>query len=259
VSAGWRSIASEVHPVPLAVQSGVDTSLPVSVDHPQLVFRIFACLSGFKPAVTAAQKVVLYEEDPADPNGKRFVGSVIWRTAMLTTGLGQPPELAIRADVEVPERNLAIPNSSMVFDHYEVKEIRAELLGVRGVAVEKVRHADLVSFTCLKAFALDQRDEPKDAHDLIFCVENGDGGLEAAAKKFQSARSGRHGKVVEEALRILAKRFTDDGVTEGYRKDGSVAVARFEIGGDGEGVREVRLLRQREASDLIARFMKAIG
>jgi hypothetical protein len=63
---------------------------------------------GAQAAPTAAQKVVLYEEDPADPNGKRFVGSVIWRTAMLTTGLGQPPELAIRADVEVPERNLAM-------------------------------------------------------------------------------------------------------------------------------------------------------
>ena len=86
------------------------------------------------------------------------------------------------------------------------------MLGERGVAVERVRHANLVSFTCLKAFALDQRDEPKDAHDLIFCIENGDGGLAAAAKKFQSAQKGTHGKIVEEALRILAKRFTDDGV-----------------------------------------------
>ena len=63
---------------------------------------------GAQAAPTAAQKVVLYEEDPADPNGKRFVGSGIWRTAMFTTGLGQPPELAIRADVEVPERKLAM-------------------------------------------------------------------------------------------------------------------------------------------------------
>ena len=46
---------------------------------------------GAQPAVTAAQKVVLYEEDPADPNGKRFVGSVIWRTAMVTVVPGQPP------------------------------------------------------------------------------------------------------------------------------------------------------------------------
>ena len=63
---------------------------------------------GAQPAVTAAQKVVLYEEDPADPNGKRFVGSVIWRTAMVTVVPGQPPELVIRADIEVPERKLAM-------------------------------------------------------------------------------------------------------------------------------------------------------
>src|SRR5262249_38796327 len=55
-----------------------------------------------------AQKVVLYEEDPADPYGKRFVGSAIWRTETVTPGPGQPPELAIRADVEVPERKLAM-------------------------------------------------------------------------------------------------------------------------------------------------------
>ena len=34
---------------------------------------------GAQPAATPAQKVVLYEEDPADPNRKRFVGSAIWR------------------------------------------------------------------------------------------------------------------------------------------------------------------------------------
>ena len=63
---------------------------------------------GAQPAVTAAQKVVLYEEDPADPNGKRFVGSAIWRTETVTPAPGQPPELAIRADIEVPERKLAV-------------------------------------------------------------------------------------------------------------------------------------------------------
>jgi hypothetical protein len=55
-----------------------------------------------------AQKVVLYEEDPADPNGKSFFGWVIWRTETITPGPGQPPELAIRADIEVPGRNLAV-------------------------------------------------------------------------------------------------------------------------------------------------------
>jgi hypothetical protein len=62
-------------------------------------------LSG---GAAVAQKVVLYEEDPADPNGKRFVGSATLRTETVTPGPGQPPELAIRADVEVPERKLAM-------------------------------------------------------------------------------------------------------------------------------------------------------
>jgi len=83
--------------------------------------------------------------------------------------------------------------------------------------------------------------------------------LEIAAKKFQFARKGKHAEVVDEAIGILRKRFAEDGITEGYRKDGPVAVARFAIDGDGEEMREVRLLRQRVVSDLIMRLLKAIG
>jgi hypothetical protein len=77
---------------------------------------------------------------------------------------------------------LNIPHSSMVFDHHEEKEIRAELLGGGGIAIEKIRYADIVSFTCLKALALDQRHENKDAHDIVYCIENAEGGLDAAEK-----------------------------------------------------------------------------
>jgi hypothetical protein len=147
----------------------------------------------------------------------------------------------------------------MVFDHYEVKEIQAELLRGGGIATEKVRHADLVSFTCLKAFAFDQRYELKDAHDLVFCIENAEGGVEAATKAFQAARAGKHGEVVNEVLAILAKRFTDDGATEGYRKDGPVTVGKFEIEGEEADVRDTRVLRQRQVSDLIAGLLKKIG
>ncbi len=63
---------------------------------------------GAAPGAAVAQKVVLYEEDPADPNGKRFVGSAIWRTETISPGPGQPPELAIRADVDIPDRKLAM-------------------------------------------------------------------------------------------------------------------------------------------------------
>jgi hypothetical protein len=64
--------------------------------------------AGVTPGAAVAQKVVLYEEDPADPQGKRYVGSALWRTETVSPGPGQPPELAIRADVEVPERKLAM-------------------------------------------------------------------------------------------------------------------------------------------------------
>ena len=64
--------------------------------------------SGTAPGAAVAQKVVLYEEDPNDPNGKRFVGSAIWRTETISPGPGQAPELAIRADVDVPDRKLTM-------------------------------------------------------------------------------------------------------------------------------------------------------
>jgi len=58
------------------------------------------------PAASVAQKVVLYDEDPSDPNGKRYVGSAIWRTETVSPGPGLAPEIAIRADVEIPERHM---------------------------------------------------------------------------------------------------------------------------------------------------------
>jgi len=56
------------------------------------------------PAV--AQRVVLYEEDPGNPQGKQFVGSAVWRTETVSPGSGLAPELQIRADVAIPERNM---------------------------------------------------------------------------------------------------------------------------------------------------------
>ena len=37
------------------------------------------------------QRVALYEEDPSDQKGKRFVGSAIWRTEMVTPDLARRP------------------------------------------------------------------------------------------------------------------------------------------------------------------------
>ena len=62
--------------------------------------------SANAPTAAVAQKVVLYDEDTSDPKGKRYVGSALWRTETVSPGPGLAPELAIRADVEIPERHL---------------------------------------------------------------------------------------------------------------------------------------------------------
>jgi len=78
---------------------------------PKIADRIGPSSNGQPPAANApaaavAQKVVLYEEAPGDPQGKRYVGSAIWRTETVSPGPGLAPELAIRADVEIPERRM---------------------------------------------------------------------------------------------------------------------------------------------------------
>ena len=80
---------------------------------------------------------------------------------MVVELLADAPEIAGGRVEPLPTKGkisaLNIPHSSIVFDLHKVAEIRAELLGGAGIAVEEVKHADLVSFTCLKAFAFDQR------------------------------------------------------------------------------------------------------
>lgn len=155
---------------------------------------------------------------------------------------------------------LNIPHASIVFDLYQVAEIQTELLGQNGIAIEKVKHANLVSFTCLKSFAFDQRFERKDAHDLIYCIEHAPDGIDAAAEAFRKECDGRHGAVVRAALDILRRRFAGDEKIEGYRKDGPVSVAKFELGeSDEPELREARALRQRQVSDLIEQLLARIG
>lgn len=59
-------------------------------------------------APQVAQRVVLYEEDPNNPAGRQFVGSAVWRTETVSPGSGLAPELEVRADVTIPERNMTV-------------------------------------------------------------------------------------------------------------------------------------------------------
>ena len=142
-----------------------------------------------------------------------------------------------------------IPYSGMVFDHHETIEITAELLDGGGIATVNVRHADIVSFTCLKAFAFDHRGEQKDAHDLCYCLEHYGGGTDAVLAAFARALEGKHADKVKIAIGILVKRFCESGGIEGYRKDGPVAASRFEgaqVWGDDDRIR-----RQRDLSTVV--------
>ena len=63
-----------------------------------------------------SQRVILVEEDPKNPKGRRYTGTVSWRTEPVSPGPGLAPELAVRADIEIPERRIGLtwslrPNS----------------------------------------------------------------------------------------------------------------------------------------------------
>ncbi|SHL25690.1 hypothetical protein SAMN05444159_5444 [Bradyrhizobium lablabi] len=67
--------------------------------------------SSSEQVAPVAQRVVLYDEDPADPKGKQYVGSVIWRTEPVKATAGQQPDIAVRADIEIPDRKFKMTMS----------------------------------------------------------------------------------------------------------------------------------------------------
>lgn len=80
------------------------------------------------------------------------------------------------------------------------------------------------------------------------------------AEAFRNARSGKHGAVIEDSLAIVRRRFAGDEKIKGYRKDGPVSVARFELGeSDESDLREARTLRQRQVCDVIEQLLAQIG
>lgn len=208
---------------------------------------------AFERAENAEGKKLSWRWQTKTEHGVTVILELISESVELGGGKVQalPTEKSISA--------LNVPHSSMVFDLYEVKEIQAELLGDNGVASEKVKHANLISFTCLKSFAFDQRYERKDAHDLIYCLENASESIDKVREQFRKELDGKHGTAVRSALEILRKRFASDEKVEGYRKDGPVSVAKFELGESNEdATKESRILRQRDVSSVIEKLLDVL-
>ena len=67
--------------------------------------------NGVGVSAAVAPHVVLYEEDPAEAQKKRYVGSVIWQTETIPPAPGQTLELAVKAQLRIPERRISVTMS----------------------------------------------------------------------------------------------------------------------------------------------------
>jgi hypothetical protein len=60
------------------------------------------------PAPPGAPAAALYEQGPKEKAINRYVGSVTWRTEMVSAGVGQAAELAIKGEAIIPKRGIAM-------------------------------------------------------------------------------------------------------------------------------------------------------
>ena len=165
----------------------------------------------------------------------------------------EPPGKAVSVSGESVSA-LTIKHAKIVHDWYQEKHVGAPLLVGAGVSVDVVRFADVPAFVILKAIALDQRQENKDAADLIHVVRYS-GSLKHVAKLFvERIRTGQHQEAVKEGMTALARRFGDDEFGEGFEKVGLVAYARFHGNEDEDEL----IGAQRYAAGLIQKLLVEI-
>ncbi|MGC2778030.1 MAG: hypothetical protein WA418_20575, partial [Bradyrhizobium sp.] len=90
------------------VEAPKDNGAPLS--KPKITDRVGQAPSSDQIA-PVAQRVVLYDEDPGDPKGKQYIGSVVWRTEQIKATGTQKADIAVRADIEIPDRKFKMTMS----------------------------------------------------------------------------------------------------------------------------------------------------
>jgi hypothetical protein len=90
------------------VEAPKDTGAPLA--KPKIPDRVGQAPSSEEIA-PVAQRVVLYDEDPSDPKGKQYIGSVVWRTEQIKPSGQQKADVAVRADIEIPDRKFKMTMS----------------------------------------------------------------------------------------------------------------------------------------------------
>lgn len=91
------------------VEAPKDPAQPQS--KPKIADRVGQPSANGQPVAPVAQKVVLYDEDPSDPKGKQYVGSVVWRLEPIKASGNQKADVAVRADIEIPDRKFKMTMS----------------------------------------------------------------------------------------------------------------------------------------------------
>jgi hypothetical protein len=105
-----------------------------------------------------------------------------------------------------------------------------------------VRVAGIVAFLVMKSLALAEREKPKDAYDIHFCLEQYPDGLKPLAAQF---RAWRGDALVDEALVKLAARFRSE------EDDGPRMVADVE-----EVIGDARAIRKLTVYTRVAEFLR---
>src|SRR6267142_4558741 len=94
-------------PQPSVVEAPKDAS-PLS--KPKIPDRV-GQPSSTEQLAPVAQRVVLYDEDPSDPKGRQYVGTVIWRTEQIKASGNQKADISVRADIDIPDRKFKMTMS----------------------------------------------------------------------------------------------------------------------------------------------------
>ncbi|RZF23659.1 hypothetical protein EVC45_43125 [Paraburkholderia sp. UYCP14C] len=149
---------------------------------------------------------------------------------------------------------LSMPFMGIVDKWFQEHKVTGPLLDGGGMSTEIIRIADVPAFIILKALALDNRMQNKDASDLIHVLRYA-GDLEYVAKLMVEREvSGDYPGAVDAGIAALRKRFCDNPDDEGYLKVGPVGYAAFHVMGD----EEERIREQRFAAGLVEKLVAMV-
>jgi predicted nucleotidyltransferase len=171
---------------------------------------------------------------------------------------GQPP---VRVDVDFlksPEaktkknkpkltekfRPLDASGCHAAFENPELIVVTGKMIKGQNNKV-KFRVASIPDFLIMKSYALANRDKPKDAYDICYCLDNYPGGLNKLAANWKKRASK---KDVRKAIEILNEKFA---AVDSY---GPVQVVEFHNSASAEE----RGQQARRAFELVQKFLKLV-